>query len=202
MIVVYYFIAFALCYLGLCLYLPPENFEDLLALAPGAGLCVLIIALIHLIFKILIFIGKRCEKVFKENCNCKLLLGLNENGMHNVRLAIAGNVLKILSSNNRILKTIGLKNINDISLVTDEILDEKDKSVIGRAIVGGLVFGVAGAVVGGMSGLGSKKEYKLVKLIKIDTNEGTLYALPDELSDAGQFLRNCRNLVYKCKENN
>lgn len=167
------------------------------------SLCVVApIIILYLVFKILMFIGKRYEKVCRENCNCKLLLGLNENGMHNVRLGIAGNVLKIFSSNNRILKTIGLKNINDISLVTDEILDEKTKSVIGRAIVGGLVFGVAGAVVGGMSGMGSKKEYKLVKLIKIDTNEGTLYALPDELSDAGQFLRNCRNLVYKCKENN
>lgn len=167
------------------------------------SLCVVApIIILYLVFKILMFIGKRYEKVCRENCNCKLLLGLNENGMHNVRIGIAGNVLKIFSSNNRILKTIGLKNINDISLVTDEILDEKDKSVIGRAIVGGLVFGVAGAVVGGMSGMGTKKEYKLVKLIKIDTNEGTLYALPDELSDAGQFLRNFRNLVYKCKENN
>ena len=167
------------------------------------SLCVVApIIILYLVFKILMFIGKRCEKVCRENCNCKLLLGLNENGMHNVRLGIAGNVLKIFSSNNRILKTIGFKNINDISLITDEILDEKTKSVTGRAIVGGIVFGVAGAVVGGMSGMGSKKEYKLVKLIKIDTNEVTLYALPDELSDAGQFLRNCRNLVYKCKENN
>ena len=165
------------------------------------SLCVVAtIIILYLVFKILMFIGKRYEKVCRENCNCKLLLGLNENGMHNVRLGITGNVLKIFSSNNRILKTIGLKNINDISLVTDEILDEKDKSVIGRAIVGGIAFGVVGAVVGGMSGMGSKKEYKLVKLIKIDTNEGTLFALPDELSDAGQFLRNCRNLVYKCKE--
>lgn len=165
------------------------------------SLCVVApIIILYLIFKILIFIGKRCEKVFKENCNCKLLLGLNENGMHNVRIGIAGNVLKIFSSNNRILKTIGLKNINDISLVTDEILDEKDKSVIGRAIVGGLVFGVAGAVVGGMSGMGTKKEYKLVKLIKIETNEGTFFALPEDYVYVGQFLGNCRSLVYKCKE--
>lgn len=167
------------------------------------SLCVVApIVILYLIFKILIFIGKRCEKVFKENCNCKLLLGLNENGMHNVRLGIAGNVLKIFSSNNRTLKTIGLKNIKNISLVTDEVLDEKEKSTIGRAIIGGLVFGVAGAVVGGMSGMGTKKEYKLVKLIKIETNDTTLFALPDEYSDAGQFLRNCRSLVYKYKEDN
>ena len=191
--IVIYIVAFSLFS-----YYDPSYDTMLVALE---SLCVVApIIILYLIFKILIFIGKRCEKVFKENCNCKLLLGLNENGMHNVRIGIAGNVLKIFSSNNRILKTIGLKNINDISLVTDEILDEKDKSVIGRAIVGGLVFGVAGAVVGGMSGMGTKKEYKLVKLIKIETNEGTFFALPEDYVYVGQFLGNCRSLVYKCKE--
>lgn len=36
-------------------------------------------------------------------------------------------------------------------------IQEKDKSIIGRAIVGGLV-GPVGAVIGGLSGLGSKKK--------------------------------------------
>ena len=61
------------------------------------SLCVVApIIILYLVFKILMFIGKRYEKVCRENCNCKLLLGLNENGMHNVRIGIAGNVLKIV----------------------------------------------------------------------------------------------------------
>lgn len=40
---------------------------------------------------------------------------------------------------------------------------EKDKSVIGRAIVGGLLLGPVGAIVGGMSGIGTKKETKVIQ---------------------------------------
>jgi len=39
----------------------------------------------------------------------------------------------------------------------------KDKSVIGRAIVGGLLLGPVGAIVGGMSGIGTKTKTKQVK---------------------------------------
>ena len=40
---------------------------------------------------------------------------------------------------------------------------EKDKSVIGRAVVGGLLLGPVGAIVGGMSGIGTKKETKVIQ---------------------------------------
>ena len=40
---------------------------------------------------------------------------------------------------------------------------EKDKSVIGRAVVGGLLLGPVGAIVGGMSGIGAKKETKVIQ---------------------------------------
>ncbi len=39
----------------------------------------------------------------------------------------------------------------------DQIQEQKDKSVIGRAIIGGLLLGPLGAIVGGMSGIGSKE---------------------------------------------
>lgn len=44
----------------------------------------------------------------------------------------------------------------------------KDKSVIGRAIVGGLLLGPVGAIVGGMSGIGTKTSKKQVKKEKRD----------------------------------
>lgn len=103
MIVVYYFIAFALCYLGLCLYLPPENFEDLLALAPGAGLCVLIIALIHLTCRIIYSMTPSGKKAMEESIERSLgglpflyLSGLNsieEDSM--VMIVIVANQLVI-----------------------------------------------------------------------------------------------------------
>lgn len=44
---------------------------------------------------------------------------------------------------------------------------EKDRSVIGRAVAGGLLFGGLGAVVGGMSGVGRKKEAQVSKLVLV-----------------------------------
>ncbi len=41
----------------------------------------------------------------------------------------------------------------------DELI-RTDKSVIGRAVVGGLILGPLGAIVGGMSGIGSKEKLK------------------------------------------
>lgn len=63
---------------------------------------------------------------------------------------------------------IRMKNVEILKQITEE-----DKSVVGRALVGGLVFGVVGAVVGGMSGIGTKehKDYCL----KITTESYELF---------------------------
>lgn len=50
--------------------------------------------------------------------------------------------------------------------VQSEIV-EADRSVIGRAVAGGLLFGGVGAVVGGMSGVGKKKEKTVRTLLFI-----------------------------------
>lgn len=39
----------------------------------------------------------------------------------------------------------------------EEVAIKKSKSVVGRALLGGVLFGPAGAIVGGMTGLGEKK---------------------------------------------
>jgi hypothetical protein len=63
--------------------------------------------------------------------------------------------------------TVGIFN-NQIKYWTidkqDEIIAKKSKSVLGRALVGGLILGPLGAVVGGISGIGDKK----VKVSKTD----------------------------------
>lgn len=43
-----------------------------------------------------------------------------------------------------------------IDLITTQTFKEKNKSVVGRSIAGGFLFGPTGAVIGGMTGLGTK----------------------------------------------
>ncbi len=49
--------------------------------------------------------------------------------------------------------------IISLKTVSKEELVKTDKSVIGRAVVGGLILGPLGAIVGGMSGIGSKEKF-------------------------------------------
>lgn len=43
-----------------------------------------------------------------------------------------------------------------VNVVTEKEIIESDKSVVGRAVVGGVLLGPLGAIVGGMSGIGNK----------------------------------------------
>lgn len=49
--------------------------------------------------------------------------------------------------------------IISIKRTSHEELINADKSVIGRAVVGGLILGPLGAIIGGMSGIGSKEKF-------------------------------------------
>lgn len=62
--------------------------------------------------------------------------------------------------------TLQYSQITDVFYGLETEVVEKDRSVIGRAVAGGLLFGGVGAVVGGISGVG-KKEKKVTKLLFI-----------------------------------
>ena len=62
--------------------------------------------------------------------------------------------------------TLQYSQITDVFYGLETEVVEKNRSVIGRAVAGGLLFGGVGAVVGGMSGVG-KKEKKVTKLLFI-----------------------------------
>lgn len=47
--------------------------------------------------------------------------------------------------------------ITGAACVSETEVSETEKSVVGRAVVGGVLLGPLGAIVGGMSGVGSKK---------------------------------------------
>lgn len=76
------------------------------------------------------------------------------------------------------LSVIDIHNSQIISLsqTTQEELIQKKKSVVGRAIVGGILTGGIGAIIGGMSGLGSKtkkgiKYYLIINYWDIKTKK-------------------------------
>lgn len=54
--------------------------------------------------------------------------------------------------------SLSYSQVTDIYYGTETEIRDKNKSVIGRALVGGLLFAGAGAVVGAVSGLGTKQE--------------------------------------------
>ncbi|CAM2877979.1 hypothetical protein SAMN05444143_102184 [Flavobacterium succinicans] len=56
--------------------------------------------------------------------------------------------------------SVGILESNILSVNLDgqsQLSEQKNKSVIGRAIVGGLILGPVGAIVGGMTGIGQKQ---------------------------------------------
>ncbi|GIN37792.1 hypothetical protein [Heyndrickxia oleronia] len=52
---------------------------------------------------------------------------------------------------------VPLKNIIATIATTEKELVDKNKSAIGRGVAGGLLFGPAGLILGGLSGVGTKK---------------------------------------------
>ncbi|SFE85694.1 hypothetical protein [Thermoflexibacter ruber] len=56
--------------------------------------------------------------------------------------------------------SVGIKEKDILSINvedTEQLYELKDKSIIGRAIVGGLIMGPVDAIIGGMTGFGKKK---------------------------------------------
>ncbi|WP_057567455.1 hypothetical protein [Paraclostridium sordellii] len=54
---------------------------------------------------------------------------------------------------------VKLENVLDIAVATEKEIIDMNKSVIGRGAVG-MIFGPVGAILGGMSGIGTKKVIK------------------------------------------
>mgnify|MGYP000961835875 CR=1 FL=1 len=65
-----------------------------------------------------------------------------------------------------------------VGILSEKEIIEQNKSVIGRAAVGGLLLGPVGAVVGGISGTGKKTEEKVKNCLVINYHPS---ANPDEI---------------------
>lgn len=71
---------------------------------------------------------------------------------------------------------ISSQQITGLTITTQERIIDENKSVIGRAIVGGLLLGPVAAIIGGISGIGTKqtlkgKYYLIINYWDVDTRE-------------------------------
>lgn len=75
--------------------------------------------------------------------------------------------------NKKMSASLKYEKITNCEYVTEKDIQEKSKSVLGRAAIGGLLLGPVGAVVGGMSGMtGNKTKTKLRNFIIINYTTG------------------------------
>lgn len=102
----------------------------------------------------------------------KLIDGLPlKNPDADIELTFDSNYLLIAETRPQGFKTvtdnlfkIPLENVIDALLTTQKEVINKDKSVIGRGLVGGLIFGPAGLILGGLSGVGKKSKAEWTKI--------------------------------------
>jgi len=100
----------------------------------------------------------------------------------------------------RITTLIHKSQIISLEELTKQEIQQKDKSVIGRAIVGGVLTGGIGAIVGGMSGLNNQKLINkycfIINYWDIETKKPVSFILnPNEsnLSFINKFKKNVLN---------
>lgn len=64
--------------------------------------------------------------------------------------------------NSRVVKkpevNLKFEQITGVNVVSEKEILEKNKSTIGRSAIGGVLLGPLGAIVGGMSGIGTKQD--------------------------------------------
>lgn len=83
---------------------------------------------------------------------------------------------------------LSLDKIVNADVIREKDIIEKQKSVAGRAAVGGLILGPLGAIVGGMSGIGSKKKTKVKYYMVINyKKDGEIKVLSFEIIDGSLY---------------
>ena len=124
------------------------------------------------------------EKVFYER-NVKHYEGLGLKESTNCIIRLSNYSLQLCDIKKRPILVIDLKDISNVAVISDTELIEKDKSVIGRGVIGSVLFGGAGLILGGLSGLSKKQvqqniDYLIInyksngedKVVNVYANEG------------------------------
>lgn len=104
-------------------------------------------------------------------------------------------------------KFISIDRIIAVDFFSEKEVNEKGKSVIGRAAVGGLLLGPLGAIIGGVSGTGKKEKSKTHYFISIEFNgvDGTqhvaIFLLTDFAWGYNGFLKEIDALIGSSSNN-
>lgn len=110
------------------------------------------------------------EKVFYSK-QVKHYEGLGIRQGANCIIKLSNYELKLCDIKGRPIVGISLKDISNVAIISDKEIIEKDKSVIGRGIVGSVLFGGAGLILGGLSGLNKKQVIQNVDYLIINYKE-------------------------------
>lgn len=91
--------------------------------------------------------------------------------------------------------------ITNVDFLSEKEMIEKNKSVCGRAVVGGIVLGPLGALVGGMSGIGSKNktsmDYYMIINYKSSADDEIKVIRLKELSSFSNLIVELRKRITK-----
>lgn len=116
--------------------------------------------------------------------------GKNKNGMYEVFLTTAGPVgdipggagVKVCADTSRravVIKTMAnvervlpCEKITKAISTTSAEIEKQSKSIAGRAVIGGVLLGPVGAIVGGMTGFGTKDKKKIQSYVIINYTSG------------------------------
>jgi len=113
-----------------------------------------IFIVILIIFVVWLTYGKiKSKKIGLKNI--LILNYLDEN--NNIKQVYFSEYENYLEIDNLNLK-IPFKKIQSIEVITEEEIIKKKKNMLGRAVVGGLLFGGVGAIIGGMSALNNDED--------------------------------------------
>lgn len=120
----------------------------------------IIIVLVAAIIGAVLTVGKNSKELKEKGVIASLLV----NHAEGIPLLESGRPVKLFLYNDKIAindqQSIALEKIQNIKVSTEKEITEKERSVIGRAALGGLLLGPVGAVVGGISGVKNKKKTK------------------------------------------
>ena len=132
--------------------------------------------------------------------------GLDIREEANCILKITNYHLKYCDIRGQVIKEISLKDIINVGVINDKHLREKNKSVIGRGIAGGLLFGSVGLVLGGLSGTGTKQIKEDVQYIVVNYNENNenkvISVYVNGAFSGASFVKKLNNIVSLSKEEN
>lgn len=120
---------------------------------------IAIIIAIVLVAAILAFrrTGQKNRERMKELGATDILIAFHVDGLP----LPTGKMSNLYACPNRLVvdsegKSFEINTITNYAIVTEQEIKNVDKSVIGRAVVGGVLLGGLGAIIGGMSGIGTK----------------------------------------------